>query len=358
MTNETEDNSERQDEELEKLRDKNLRLEENLHLQKTSWLYSHHLLWSVLFGIGYGAIIGNSIYIALYTTNALGSITLLPEIVKIVVGILFLIFYLGFPIFAYIPYVIAIKAPDFSRRSWYAYSISFLFFASLIFYVDPLKLIFPQYEGIERLTQAVPPMVFLHVFLMAFFSSFVPRFTEKCGYKLVLDGSTFCLEVDADIPTVSKQLEKLEEDFRFVQVRPLAKPDLLYFEKLRVLPSKMKRMVLQIFLQPRENKTDVVFVMHTIKNDIPMRTRHDEVRKIGETLMKWLQLSKNFTVLETENERLVNDMIQKSKKSFYRQPVRLPSRKTASEFLRLHYKDILIVVSLMVAFLAWLFPQR
>jgi len=358
LTIEKKENAKRPNEELEKLRDENQRLEEILHLQKTSWLYSHHFLWSVLFGIGYGAIIGNSIYIVTYATRVLGSTTLLPEIVDIAVTILFLILYLGFPIFAYIPYVIAIKAPDFSRKSWYAYSASFLFFASLIIYVDPLKLFLPQYEGIERLTQVVPPMVFFHALLMAFFSSFVQRFTEKCGYKLVLDGSTFCFEVDADIPTVLKQLEKLEEDFRFVQVSSLTKPNLLYFEKLRVLPSKMKRMVLQIFLQPRENKTDVVFVMHSIKNDIPMRTLRDEVRKIGETLMKWLELSKNFTVLETENEGLANDMIQKSKKSFHRQPVKLPSRKTANEFLKLHYKDILIVISLTVALLAWLFPQR
>lgn len=355
MTNKKEKNAERPNEELEKLRDEVVQLKERLQLQKTSLLYSHHLLWSVCLGIGYGAIIGNLIYIIM---SFLPSTTLLPEVVEMFVSVLYLMLYLGFPVFAYIPYVVVLRAPEFSYKSWYAYFVSFFLFAGLAIYLDPLNSVLSQYEGVERLTQAVVPMLFFHIIIMGVFSLIVQRFAENCGYKLALDGSTFSFEVSADLPTVSKQLEKLEEDFRFVRGASSAKPEQLYFEKLRIYPSKMERTVLQVFLQSRETKTDVVLVMHSVKNDIPMRTGRNEVRKIGETLMKWLELSKGFTVLKTENKRLVNDMIQKSKKSFYRRPVTLPSARTVKRFFREHWKDILVIISFIVAVLAWLFPNR
>jgi len=354
LTNEREKNTKRLNNELEKLRDEKLRLEESLQLQKTRWLYSHYLLWLVCLGTGYGAIIGNLIYIVM---SVLPSTALLPEAARTFAQASYLVLYVGFPIFAYILYIVVIKAPEFSFKTWFVYCVSFTLFAGLIFYVDPLNQFLSQYEGIERLTQAVAAMLFFPALAMGIFSLFVQRFAEKCGYKLALDGSAFSFEVDADLPTVSKQLEKLEEDFRFVQVTPSAKPDQLHFEKLRIYPS-MKRTFLQVFLQSRENKTDVVLVMHSVKNDIPMRTARKEVRKIGETLMKWLGVSKDFAVLKTENKRLADDIIQESKKSFYRQPVTLPSARSVKRFFREHWRNIIVIISFIVAVLSWLFPRR
>lgn len=351
MTNETEENTKKLNEEQEKLRDENRRLKEMLQLQKTKWLYSHYLLWLTCLGIVFGAIIGIFFYLVLY---AIISIRFLPENMRMVVSIIGLIFYLGFPFFAYIPYVILIKAPNFSHKSWYVYLFSFFCFVSLILYVDPLNLFYSQYQGFERLNEAIIPVVFVHALIMGFCSLFIQQFTERCGYKLVLDGSTFCFRVDAETRTVSKQLQKLDEDFNLLPDKSLSKPNMVYFTGIR----NKKKTIFQFFLKPNENETDVALVMHSIINDIPMRIGYDDITKTGKTIVTWLEASGDFTVRETTNESFKEGANQESKKSFHRQPVNLPSKKAVKGFFKAHWKDILIIISLIVALLSWVFPFR
>ena len=339
-------------EELEALKDEKLLLEEKLQLQSTRWLYSHNLSLSICLGVAYGAIIGNLLYLIIYFLNVFKPFNSLPLYVSLPFA-LFAIF--GIPIIATFPLIVMLKAPSFASKSLGAYIVSFFIFESLILYVDPLQtmLIPLQYQGVDRLTSGVFPVTIIQFLFSTLSLLFAPQIAKRCGYRVVLDGSVFSFEVDADIVTVSKQLNKLEEDFSFVLDRSNSKPNKLFFAKI----SEKENIVLQIFLQPKENKTEVALVMHSITNDIPMRAGREATERIGKTLMKWIEVSNDFTVLVTENEHL-SKVIREASKSFYRQPIALPSKRVVKEFLREHWKDIAVITSVIVAVLAWLFPLK
>lgn len=338
--------------ELEAIKQENLLLKEELQLQRTNWLYSHHLSLSILLGVTVSVIIVLLVYVGMHSLRIFISFNILEN--EYLAGGLFLFVLLGIPIIAILPLILVLKAPSFSYASLRAYLVSFFFFETLMIYVDPLHVWMPSYQGPSEQIGMALALSFTQCMLLALAVIASPQITRKCGYRQVLAGSALSFEVDADITNVSKQLNKLEQDFNLVFDRSVSKPNKLYFTKFH----EKKETVLQFFLRPKENKADVVLVMHLIKNDIPMRARRDEVERIGKTLMKWLEFSNHFSVLATENEQLINEIVQESKKSFYRQPVALPSKKVVKEFLRDHWKDFLIIITVVVAVLAWLFPQR
>lgn len=346
-----EDKTKKLREELEALKDERLLLEEKLELQSTSWLYSHHLLLSISFGVAYGAIIGNLIYLLAYSLSPL---TVSDAFTQSLLFVLVLFIILGIPPIAIVPPIVLLKAPRFALKSLLAYFLSFFLFESLILYADPVHIFASQYQGFERLTRGVFPLIFFQYWLMAFALILAPQLVRRCGHRLVLDGSAFSFEVDADITTVSEQLNKLEEDFRFVLDRSSSKPDRLYFKRT----SKKETIVLQFFLQSKGNKTDVGLVMHSIVNDIPMRAGREKVNRIGKTLMKWIEVHQDSTVLATTNDPLITKIIQDSKESFYRQPFGLPSKKVVKQFLKDHWKDFAVITSVLVAIFAWLFPLK
>jgi len=352
LTKETEESTKKKTtDELKKLRDENRQLTEKLHLQKTNWLYSHHHLSAICLGIGFGAILGSSSYIIWY---AIDFIRFIPENVRAVFSVLGLMIVLGFPFFAYVPYIILAKAPSFSYKSWFFYLFSFFLFESLMLYVDPLNIFSPQYQGFERLERAITPLVTILFIAASFCTVFIDNLTERCGYKLVLDGSIFCFEVNAEDHTVLRRLEKLDEDFNLLSVRSFRKPQRVYFTGIR----NKKKTIFQFFLKPKKNKTDVALVVHSIENDIPMRTQYDSVSRIGKTIMTWLRASGDFEVRETVNENLVQEAIRGSEESFHRQPVNLPSRKATKAFFKAHWKDIVVILSLLVALMSWLLPFK
>lgn len=252
---------------------------------------------------------------------------------------------------AILPPIILLKAPRFTFNSLRTYLVSFLFFGSLILYMDPMHRV--AGEGLEKLSNAVPVAVMQSLMISLVFL-FVPQLAKRCGYRLVLGGSASSFEVDANIAAVSKQLNRLEEDFNVFLDRSNSAPDRLYFAKAY---EKEKR-VFQFFLMPKENKTDVVIVAHSIRNDIPMRAEPEEVRRIGRIFMKWLEVSGDFVVHETEKKTIITKAVEESKKTFYRHPTALPSKRVVVEFLSDHLKDIAIIISLVIAVLAWLFPYR
>lgn len=261
---------------------------------------------------------------------------------------------LGFPCFSILPPILLLKAPKFATNSSIFYLFSFVLFESLIIQLDPMHMLMTQYQGVERLIEVVFPVVFFQGMILGLTLVFIPLIADRCGYRLVLDGSVFGFEVDADITAVWKQLNNLEEDFNLVLGKRSDKASLLYFTKT----IGKRKTILQFFLRPNENKTDVVLVMHSITNDVLTRAGRDEVERIGRTFMKWVEISKDYTVRATENENLFNEIGQESKKSFYRQPVAFPSKRVVKEFLREHWKDIAVILSLLVALLSWLLPLR
>lgn len=350
LTDSKRDDSNKLREKLETLKEKNLLLEERLQLQKTSWLYSHHLSLSICFGVIYGGIIGILSYCMMYLLDVSGPIYESHEDVSLVLGLLVIF---GIPTIAVLVPIIFFKAPRFALYTLGTYSVSFLFFNSLILYVDPLHFLLQQYQEVSRL-QSILAMTATQFLVVVLTITFVPQIAKKCGYRLVLDGSTFSFEVDADITTVSEQLNKLEEDFNLVPDKLSNEPNTLHFMK----KYGGKNLVLQFFLHAIEHKTNVVLVMHSIKNDVPMRTGRDEIERIGKTLMRWLEVSRGFTVLPAGNEHLINEMVPKSVKSFYRQPVALPSIKVIWKFLRAHWKDVLIILGFLIAVLSWLLPIK
>lgn len=352
MADEEEDRLIKLREKLETLKDEKRSLEEKIQLQRTKWLYSHHLSLSFCLGVAYGAIIGFLIYLMIYFLSAFEPFNSLPSHVSVPLA-LFLIF--GTPIIAIFPPIVVFKAPRFAFQNLSAYLFSFLFFESLIIYVDPFHamLVPLQYQGVDRLTSGVLPITMFQFLFAALSLIFAPQIARRCGYRLVLDGSAFSFEVDADIATVSKQLNKLEEDFNLLFDSSISKPNKLFFTKTH----GKQNIVLQFFLQSKEDKTEVALVMHSITNDIPMRAGRGAVERIGKTLMKWIEVSNDFAVLATQNARL-NEIIQEASKSFYRQPIAFPSKKVAKEFLREHWKDIAVITSVVVAVLAWIFPLK
>jgi len=352
VTDKREGSSEQHTRELEAIKQENLLLKEELQLQRTSWLYAHHLSLSILLGVAIGVLVALLSYVGMGSLRIVASFDILRN--EYLIGSLILFVLLGIPLIAAPLLILVLKAPSFSYASLRTYLVSFFFFETLMTYVDPLHIwVVSNQEPIDRIGMAFG-LSLTQSLVIALFVMATPQIAGKCGYRQVLDGSALSFEVDTDITNVSKQLNELEEDFNLAFDKPSSKPDKLYFTKTH----DNKETVLQFFLRPKEKKTDVILVMHSIRNDIPMRSRRDEVERIGKSLMKWLEFSNHFSVRETQNEQLVKEIVQESKKSFYRQPVALPSKKVVGGFLRAHWKDFLIILSVVVAVLSWLLPQR
>lgn len=350
MTGRKGDSSEKHVEELETIKEENLRLKEELQLQRTNWLYSHHFSLSILFGVMYGSAVAFFTFFAMYALNSiLDSYGLATQVI---VGLGFFVF-LVVPLLSLLLAILFLKAPRFAIRSSGFYLFSFVFFEGLLLYIDPLNMWSPQYQGVDRLNEVVFPILAVQMMFLVFALLLAPSIADRCGYRFVLDGSVFGFEVDADIDAVRKQMNTLENDFNLVQDRRSGEPNLLRFTKT----IEKKKIVLQFFLRPKEEKTDVVLIMRSVTNDIPMRADRGEVERIGKTLMKWLEVSNNYKVRAIEEESLFNEVSKESMESFYRQPVALPSKKVVKESLRKHWKDLAIILSLLIAALAWLFPR-
>lgn len=158
MTDEEEDSSKKLREQLEALRDEKILLEEKLKLQKTNWLYSHHVSLAICFGVMYGLIIAFIVYIVMYALTISPVSSGLTS--QVIVAFGFFMF-LGFPCFSILPPILLLKAPKFATNSVIFYLFSFVFFESLFIYFDPLHMWMTQYQGVERLSEVVFPMVFM-----------------------------------------------------------------------------------------------------------------------------------------------------------------------------------------------------
>jgi len=344
---------------MDVLRDEIRALEQELSLQKASWLYSHHRLYSICFGILYGAITGGLHYVILglltHTERSIGyDSPLLYGFAGSVLMALFLIVIFGIPTIAFLPMLLMLKAPRFALRSMFFYVVSFLFFSSLFLYIDPWFVLISSIRETDR-TSSVASFAILQTLALTFLILFAPQIAQRCGYRHVLDGSTLSFEINANIAEVSKQLEEVEEDFNLTLDRARSRPNAFFFFRGS---RENKKMVLQIFLRPEDDKTNLLVVMHSIVNDVPIKTKPAIVERLGGALMRWLEVSRGFTVLATQNKSLTDEIIKESKESFYRQSVGLPSRKVVRDFLRDHWKDIVIIISAIVAFLSWVFPFR
>lgn len=319
-------------------------------MQKTSWLFSHSLLLSLCFGSLYGLIIGGLVYL---TMHSLGYFW--PPFADLPGYLLrFLSYFIpfGIPVIATFPPIVKFKAPRFSFNSLRIYAVSFWLCESAILYFDPFHSFLSGPQGLDRLYSVLLVTTVQFLFL-ALLIVLAPQIVQRCGYRLVLNGSIFTFEVGADLKRVSGELEKLEEDFKLYLDRRSSALNRLLFAKRY----EKENVILQLFLQPNNDKTDVTIVMHSIENDIPMRVSSDTVERFGKTLMTWLEAGNGFTVFETETERL-DEIVQESKKSFLRQPFALPSKKSVGGFAKAHWKDIGLIISILLTLVAWLFPRQ
>jgi len=343
LTGKDEDKSKTHTKELEALKKEISLLKETLQLQRTNWLYSHHLSLSICFGAIYGVVIGTLVYF-------IGCQKLYLDIPGLFLS-LFTI--LGIPVIAILPPIPLLKAPKFAFNSLRSYSVSFFLYITFIGYIDPLTGWARQYQGVERLS-SILSVTMVQWLIVTLFVLFVPQIAKHCGYRLVLNGSTFTFEADADVVTVMEQLKRLEEDFNVELDRSIKALDRLYFTR----HYEKEKTVLQFFLRQRESKTDVVLVMHSIRNDIPMKTEYEKLKKIGKSVITWLETSNVRGVRENPNESFAADTLQESDKSFKRQAFAFPSKKTFSAFFHEHWKDILVIISVAIAVLSWIFPFR
>lgn len=336
-------------EELEVQKEKNTLLEEKLQLQKTSLLYSHNLILAILFGVVYGSFISVFVYLIEWFCSIQG----LYRSIEPFSIVFFLFIFIGIPAIAAVPPVLVLKAPSFLRKELAIYALSTLFVTILTIYFDPLERGFVSSSiGSDRL------MIILLIAFFQFLSTFLGvaaafLIVDQFGYRVVFSGSAFSFEVDADIKTVTEQMKKLEEDFNLVLYESLGGPNKLYFTKTY----GKEKIVLQIIFRQRDRKTEAILVMHSIVNDVPMRTGQEELRRIGRSIARWLESSRNFRIVETQDKTLIAEAVQEATKSFYRRPVTMPSRNTVKKFLKGHWKDILIITSFLIAILAWLFPR-
>lgn len=332
-------------EEAESLREENLLLREQLELQKKHWLYSHHTSLSILLGFVYGAIVTGMIYIVEYFLS----------VQQFYTGMYGLLMYAVIPVIALLAIMITLKAPNFMSKTSKTYLLSFAFFEIWILYFDPLqRLTTPTGSvGTSRLI-SVTMLVLIQMIVLALPILSVPELAKFFGYKLVLDGSAVGFEVDADNNTLSRQLGELEKDFNVTRDERGKKSNRFYFTKVY---GKQKT-VLQFFLQSNEAKSRVVLVMHSVRKDIPMRPDGVELNRIGRSIMAWLGASNNLSVREIKDKALIADAIEQSKRSFHRQAIAIPPKKMVWGFLKSHWKDIAIIVTIIVAILAWLFPSR
>lgn len=346
MTSQAEENPSKLKDELEALKEKNALLEEQLSMQKKSWLYSHHLSLSICAGTLYGLVVASVIYLTAYF------LYLQRFYIDFLVPIFLFVFY-AFPLIAVMLFVPLVRAPRFAFNSLRMYLFSFWFFESLILYTDPLCFFIFTSSSSDRFNQ-IFSIVALQALFVAFLVIIVPQLANYWGYSLVLNGSAMSFEVDADSDTISGQLSKLEEDFNLVFEKSNSEGNRFLFTKLY----EKKKSVLQIFLRQKENKTEVALVMHSIKNDIPMKTDYEELERVGKSLMKWLETIGKMTVHEANNEGLIAEVAQDSKKIFYRHPIKLPSKTMVGHFLKGHWKDIALVITVITAMLSWIFPLR
>lgn len=359
MTHEKESNVEKAKDELDVLKDDIRALQQELDLQKANWLYSHHKLYSVCFGIVYGGTIAGLHYLIL---GILGQIalsirddpSLLHGLAGNILAVSTAIIFLGVPTIAFLPMVLILKAPRFALRSMFFYMVSFFSFSCLIYYVDPWSVLMYSTSGADR-ASAIIGYAFVQVFSLTFLVLFAPQIAQRCGYRHVLEGSPLSFEINANSTAVSEQLDEVEQDFNLTLDRARSRPNAFFF--FRGSPDN-KKMVLQIFLRPKDGKTDLLVIMHSIVNDIPLKVKHAIAERLGAALMRWLEQSGSFTVVAAQKKNLDDEVIKESKASFLRQSVGLPSKKVIGEFVRDHWKDIVIIISLIIAFLAWVFPFR
>ncbi|MGA2768661.1 MAG: hypothetical protein ABSF24_10160 [Candidatus Bathyarchaeia archaeon] len=328
-------------EEVKILKEEKINLEEKLQLQKSNWLFSHHRLFSISFGLAYGLAIACLIYFLAYIFSSTSL-----SFGETGISTLFVI-----PLISAFPPALWIRAPRFTIDGLRIYVFSFMFFETMILYFDPTHTAFTTYQSNERISSALGVSVFLG-FLVAFSVALAIPIVKKCGYRLVLNGSAMSFTANADVNIVMEQLKKLEEDFNLTLSRKTSNS--LYFVKTY----GNKKSVLQFLLRPADGRTDGVLVMHSVVNDIPMRPDPKEIKTIGETLLKWFVASTGLEVATTENRPLIDESIQESKRSFYRQAIALPSKKSARKFLDEHWKDIALIVSVVVAVVAYLFPRK
>jgi len=335
---------------LEALTEENLLLNEKLQLRRTNWLYSHHLSYSIMLGVFYGFVISlvsnGFFYILKFVPNSEG-ISAIFSVGLIIFNLLF------FPAVSIFLLVFLLKAPRFSFQTIIFFLLSFPFFEWLLLYFNPvIETFFVQSPNSVQLMTLVTIFTGPQTMVAAYALLFVPQFANRCGYRLVLSGSSFSFQVDSDHKTVSKQLSKLGECFK---VRQQKSNDPLHLTFTKI--TRKKKSLLQFFLRPKDGKTVVILFMHSITNDVPLRALRIEVEKIGKPIMKWLEVTTASSVQEIKDKNLLNEINKKSKTSLHDRQLTLPSMRVVKDFFVEHWKEFGIITSILVAILAWIFPR-
>ena len=331
---------------IEALKEDNLGLQEKLELQKTKWLYSHHLLASSLLGVVYSVVIAVLLYLLeIYLgQQSYGGDLNIPVSALLVSAFLFL---------SVIPPILLARAPSFASRLIMFYTVSFPFSLVVIYYTDPMRWMVISGDGTFRLWSAAF-LAMIHEIPLLVASSFRQSIERKFGYRTVLDGSAFSFTVHGDLLQIFEQLRTLGDDFTFeLRSEDSQTKKLLFFKD-----EGKKATVIQFFFSQIKDRTRITLVMHSIEKDIPMRLSHDEFNRTARILMKWLEIKGGFAITAASQPSISDIALIESKKSFNRQPFRLPSRHYLAEFLRNHAKDALVIISIIIAIVAYLFPRK
>jgi len=111
LSDKSEENSKKVEEELEACKKKNVLLEDQLRLQKTNWLYSHHRFLSICVGMMYGLLIVGIINFIEYTLSS-------QSFYADTLGLALTLFiFLGVPLIAVMVLIPLLKAPNLAFNS-------------------------------------------------------------------------------------------------------------------------------------------------------------------------------------------------------------------------------------------------
>lgn len=332
-----EQNPQKPEEELETLTQKVQSLEEQLELQKTNWLYQHNTSLAVVSGVILAIVMSSLFYLinyVLYVTGILltGFGTYLYAFITI-----------GVPAITMPLFTFWIRAPRFAQKCCFVYIFSFVFFHGLLVYGDILGF-FHWNLSVNGPLTFILAIAFLQTFVLGFVFLFLPSFANYCGYRTVLDGAVFTIIVYSKMEDVLQHLENLEEDFAF----SLSDSKSNWLSFVRTI--KKERQSLQFFLHASEEaKTECTLVMHSVKNDIPMRIDHTILTNLGRTIISWIKNNSGYEAFETKGTSIPH-LNEEAQKLFSRR-LALPSRAQISSAIKSNWKNILLIMSTLAAVL-------
>lgn len=188
------------------LKDENSRLNEELELQKTNWLYSHNLIIAIILGVLLTFIVPLITFTSEYALNLQ---SFYRGYLEYVLFGLIIFIAPAIPIFL-MPMLL--KAPLLSFRFSRIYIVSYLVFASIFFAIDPFNRFLVGIAEGSRIPTAIS-FAGLSGTVAVFAFYLVPVISRRIGYRLVLKGSAVAFTIKAGVEDVSKQLREIKDDF-------------------------------------------------------------------------------------------------------------------------------------------------